>query len=535
MHHKIIDQYLSEGRINKDAALRLEEFESMLKTAGAYETFKNVVGTLWGAVATNAPRAVAPVAGLVAGAGVAHMIDTSIYNTSKLQQQKEVWNSYDHMMQTTPKLMKQDPGLVLQRFKEIASISPILASNPAIASKMVTRVLKTGLDEDDMEKLYKIEVAAKQSRRLAPMGVMGRMGNTLGEMFGRGVAAVTESTMNEFITQPFSKLVAEGRQELQRRGHENNPYFRSEHELKRRLESAKADGIHIHDEVYKLDIRNPDHVKALTTTYGKDYATLFPEVMEYYAKLDNQTKQASVLADVHVLVKSAALPEGFWKGLLSATAVGLGAGVVNEVGDYLSTQRRAKAIAASWDTASKNLANLTESGHRLSQGIDYTDPTVQQKARDTFNTLVSVAPDLAINPLVAAAYVNKIMNLEEIDFGAVKTVSDIQKNMSSSGAYQSPFANVPGMRGFETGFQLAGGNEYLKALPRELSIPEDQREYEDKKRALDLKMMLTQSKKLKNDKKSEDLHAQSQEFLTQAKAVLSKARGYGKGQTLGNG
>lgn len=488
--HPIIEEYLDKGYITKEAAVRLEDFEAMVKEAGFLDSLKTMLPKVWQTFksvgGTALKHTAGPTIGAATGIGLAHLINAKEYKRQVMRQQEQLNDSFSKMHEAHPELKEADPNLIRDRFHEIANISPTLAGAPSVAGKLVKKTLQAGLDENDVSKLYQIESNAQRVGIKMPNTITAQIAQTAIEPIARdatdyamgrlgatppsAVGSATDMSSTVGVpTKSFQELVAEGRASHQANPDPmSNPYMRNINTFADRVKAAIKEGIPVPQEIKNLNLANANDVKAIGTILGNDVEalfTLFPELRE------STEKKASALAAHHVLIKQAKLPEGLVTALLAASAVGLGTGVVHEVGDYMESKRRSKLLKDSWSQTSKRLKELTNKGSRLAAGIDYNDKEIQGKANETFNTLSAVAPDLATNPSVASSYISNVIANEREDFQGIKLVSEIQKNMDAVGGYKSPFSRTPVVKGFESGFQTAGGKEYVGTLAKELGKP----------------------------------------------------------------
>jgi hypothetical protein len=156
---------------------------------------------------------------------------------------------------------------------------------------------------------------------------------------------------------------------------------------------------------------------------------------------------------------------GVLKGLMGAAAIGLGVGGAHQVGSYFQTRKMNDKIKDSWEETSGTLRRLSDESSRVVSGVDYSDPETQTKARGAFQTLADVAPVLASNPMLATTFVNTVMQNEgQVGIDTAKTISEIQKNLKAVSEYESPFAGSPAIQGFESGFGMAGGKDFVKNI-----------------------------------------------------------------------
>ncbi len=491
--HPIINEYRKKGYITKEAAIRLQEFESITKEASFADTLKKV----WGALKEIGSGALTSTAGPLVGtaAGIVTMDYLNNRELKKRDQniQKKLDDSFEKMFSLLPKLKKYDKEKVNERFSDIARISPTLASTPQVVAKVVQRTMKKGLDEKDMFNLSQIESnatriksAPKPKSRWAPMArqTVAPIAQEMAErgMLHAGVTPLSKrrtpqdaSDLSQF-SRPFGEIIGTNQDILSRVPPEHKlnamkQLIQDPQSSVERIRSAVKAGVPLPDHIKNLHSGNPKDIKALHSfLVSPEGGALFPEIHASSEETDKYKaeKKAHVLADMHILVKEAGLPQGFWTGLLAAGALGLGTGVAHIAADEISTRKRRREVSDSWNETQKNLKKMTSEGNELANNIDYSNPKTQAIAKNVFNTLVTVAPDLASNPSIATTYVNRLVGAGEIDVQAIKTVSEIQKNMDSVSGYSSPFAKNPLVRGFESGFQASGGEKLIGEVSKSL-------------------------------------------------------------------
>ena len=468
--HPIINDYLEKGFIEKEAAARLNDFEGLIKEAGFLDMLKKVWNTIRKPVGTALKTTVGPVVGSIAGVQLAKYLNDQEYTKQQNETNAQLQHSFQVMKTIHPEFQKKDPIKLQQRFNEIAHISPTLAGTPTIAAKVLKRTFNKGLDEIDMRKMYQLEDHAQRLKALpGPQTTMGDLAMDLGPTLGRELISpiVSNTVNNASIFKPpyegFNTQVASGKKLVQAFTtiKQISEYVQNRERFDARRLAANEEGI------------LPDKLEENGKVTGRMMNSLFPEAVEREKQIMSMSKKASVLANAHILVKEAGtLPPGFLKGIMTAAAFGLGSAGVHFAADRIISKRRQEDVLNSWDQTSKSLKNMTETGHGSAEGVDFLNKETMDAAKSTFQTLVTVAPDLATNPTIATAYVAKVLRAGELDVAAIKTVSEIQKNMEAVGGYKSPFAKSPVVQGFESGFQSAGGKEYMGAFAKDQVKPE---------------------------------------------------------------
>ena len=464
--HPIIKEYLDKGHIDKEAAARLVHLESMTKEAGFVDMLKDVWKSMKTIGKETLRTSIGPAAGMAAGAYIAKKMDDSARDDFFYKQKMEMSESFNKMREMLPKLKNADPMQVRARFDEIASISPTVASTPQVAAKILNRTMKKGLNEMDIQNLSQIEsnIVNIKSQKV-PGSIMAKPSK---DFVTSIVTNITNESIDNIIGKPFTTQVNEAMGELVGATKDKVVnYLKDRRMIEKRIKAAHKHGISIPQHILDLDFKavasDPTIQQFMKSPDGR---MIFPEITAWAREQRQTEKKANALSNIHILVKEAALPEGFWRGLLTAGAIGLGTGAAHFAADSISKSRKKKAVLESWDQPQENLKKMTLEGNQLSLGIDYSNPKTQEAAKNVFNTLVTVAPDLATNPDIATTYVNRLINAGEVDVQAIKTVSEIQKNMDSISGYKSPFSSSPIIKGFETGFQTAGGEKFVHELAK---------------------------------------------------------------------
>ncbi len=84
----------------------------------------------------------------------------------------------------------------------------------------------------------------------------------------------------------------------------------------------------------------------------------------------------------------------------------------------------------------------------------------KERARDAFQTLVSISPTLARDPESTRAFLTASVNAEVgVPTDLLKNISEIERNVSQAGSYKSGPGYGPLLSGFGGGFADAGGGE----------------------------------------------------------------------------
>lgn len=485
---KIIEDFLEKGLIDKEAAARLELFENSLsKEANWADMAKNIgMGILKGVVPATAGAILGEMA-------YEHFGKGKLEEDKKIQHAGMV-NSFENMMLSNPHLETRRPE-VYERFMEIGSLSPTVASAPSVAKKVIERTLDSGLDEKDMSNLLNLENNSRALRQqgvpstfmgMASKGFLTSLGQGLSvelsapPVVAPGVSAVASGASDEVNTDEWSNS-----QKLKRIAltykilHKKNADFPSE------IRDLNVDSPQGLLTLGRYLEKNPGILGSLTK---KTFSSQQEMDQAFLNEIQGMQKKAEILGIQYCLIKNANLdsldktaapiipigkmgPVGkTLLGLGAASLFGFGVAAAEEAADYARTRKMNTILGESLDKTKKNLSQMSEEGHRLSSGIDYTDRKVMDKAVEQFRVLSDIAPALAANPTVATSFVNTVMSQEGvISPELIKMISDTQKNLSSIREYKSPFASSPFTSGISRGFGAAGGEEMIRSVAKGLT------------------------------------------------------------------
>ena len=189
-----------------------------------------------------------------------------------------------------------------------------------------------------------------------------------------------------------------------------------------------------------------EEAKEMMQEVGQEVKRFADEGLTPYAEHNYKTA-AYNLADAYTIVKEADFKEHLMdilKGVGVAAGIGLAGAAGNKaIGMYQEHKLKGK-LDSSWAMTLNKLKAMTSTGGRYAQGQDYHNPDVQNQAREAFHTLSVIAPALAVNPTTASTFVNRaVQNESQIDPELLKTISEIQKNVSQAGKQEEgPFTKA---------------------------------------------------------------------------------------------
>jgi len=436
--HPIINEYLEKGYIDKEAAARLTSFEEMTKESSFGDNLKRIWTKLKDTGGDTLKKSLGPLIGTTAGFYLAQKVDQSAKEEFRKKMQQDMQASYTKMFDAIPALGNKDIRKVRERFNQLSAIAPTVASTPEIAAKVIHRTANKGFNEDDVHKLTQIESNyVNISRRPIPKSPFSAIGPAIGDKVVRPLvnAVVDASVIPSFdqqVRDSAARMSGLSEDEIYNSSMWNSTFITN------RIKAAVKAGIDVPDQIKNLKAGSGDMASILDALLRTPIGErLFPDIMAKLRQFDaDKTKTAQALSSIHCLKQgfektAFEIPKSFWTGLMVAAASGLTAGGVDALSRSFARKQRQEKIQQSWDVTQSNLKNMTKSDSQLSRGINYKDPKTQAAAKNVFNTLVTVAPDLAANPEIATSYVNRVVNMGEVDVQAIKTVSDIQKNLDN--------------------------------------------------------------------------------------------------------
>lgn len=314
-----------------------------------------------------------PLLGTLAAMGTAGYASYLFSKKDEERHRQDLTNSMKSLYTRSPAFAK-DPAKFAERFGELTVISPTIAKNPGLASKIIEKRLKPGFSVDDVHKLTSIEHNTSTSHRLPSPAASARAS-------AYGALQTLVSTF--------------GPQELQRLRHES---------LKARSGLSVIEA----DQEKKLDAEADDLAKSLGGLMQEAFAEkgLIPpqegHEKKSAARAVSDECLGQMLAERYVLLKTAGLGNILGEGAKNmgrglayfAPAIALGGGI--ELARQVMESRRNKALE---QQADKNFAQLIRSSD------DLRTPENKELAQEAFQTLKAVAPSLAARPLVAKTFI----------------------------------------------------------------------------------------------------------------------------------
>ena len=423
--------------------------------------------------------------------GAAKLIDNIDFSLKDRKVQKNISNLTQNLSQE-PEFQNKTP-MLQKRMREMSMLSPSVAQTPLAAKPFLKETIdKNELDLSDIETLLGVESKLMSTR-------VKHQSGDLAKLFRQG-------TVTKLVAPVLAHTIAL-----------NNKNFESTMKMEARRETpAKAPepkkflGIKMptvgqKQEKYTYEHYMKDFVKPLLNTYKEKHGELPKELQGF-----DINKRSGLMGAYHTITQNKELdrklapykkemmmkkegvslnqylnkaPEkasSFWSkldpsikkglfGALAAVGIGSGFGATQEVAKFVKSKKENKKIEESWGNIRERLLKLKPHEGETSRNPEesYKNPKVMDKARGFFNSIASFAPSIAKDPVLGTTIINNIMDLQgNIDVSTLKNLVDIQKGVSMSQEYRSPFAQSPFVRGLATGFGVAGGEDFISQLPR---------------------------------------------------------------------
>lgn len=393
MRNPIIDTFLERGHITKEAAARLEDFDDMVK-----EGFE--MGDIWkrirdaAVIAKDIVLKSAPALVTVGIAGAAaHQIKKQYTKHLNIQLGNNIGVSRKMLQEQHP-VFQSDPERATSLFNEVANLAPNVASKPNIAGKIIKKYIDTGLDYDAVYSLMKLDQATSQTKVLnkpEPPNLAAISASFITPVAGDIMSHLQSGSAPQTPSGPTSQQIIQGAAEM-------------DPEMLRGLMPKRAS--------YNSGIS----INTLATLYPFiKQAGFFSELGKKFNKLDPRWAQPlAVIGGISAL-----------KGLGSLAVAG-----GQKLYEKHHTEELKKDLLDSWARTIGRLQAQSSKGAYFTSGVDYNSPEVMEQAQQAFNTLATISPSVALDPLSAATFVNKaIQNDSQIEPELLKTVSEIQKNI----------------------------------------------------------------------------------------------------------
>lgn len=287
-----------------------------------------------------------------------------------------------------------EPEKFLERFNELALISPTIAKSPNLAVKLIDSKINSGFNVDDIHKLTAIEHNASTSRGYRSPGAAGRAG---------------ASSALGTIMQSFGPSLL--------------PYYA---EKRKDYQNAIAN----------INKDTEDRVRSTADRLASKYSLNKESSM----KTASDECLGTMLAERFVLLKTAGVGDMFALGAKNlasvvpyyASAIALGGGV--ELVRHVMENRRNTALSAQADKNFKMIMRDSDSAKGN-----------KEIAQEAFDTLKAVAPSLAARPLVAKTFIEYVSAHGQIAPETIQQLAEAENKVRGIGG--------DGGKGFFTGIK----------------------------------------------------------------------------------
>jgi hypothetical protein len=167
-----------------------------------------------------------------------------------------------------------------------------------------------------------------------------------------------------------------------------------------------------------LSIEDKQRLLLLQTQFNPN-----PETSQFMPKIA-AADAGSILADA-VLIKEAALGKDF-KTFGALTMLPVATGIVGGAINFGLSKVKEKKTSEALNKSFLQALNMSDKDR---DGLLDN----KEKARQAFNTLANFAPQVALDPQAARAFMTKIVSYDQgIDTGVIKELSEITRNLSSN-------------------------------------------------------------------------------------------------------
>lgn len=506
----IVEKLFNDGIIKESQIQEMEEFRNFVKEAGWLSSVSQTIKPFAKDFGRSLLAAL-PAAAIVAGG-------------SRLADKLDDKRRDDNLNSSLKTLMRHNNNLrnnprTVGAFHQVAAIAPNVAQTPVIMNSLLPEIVDSGLNTMGLSNIVAMEKNLTVGRKAGTNPSI--FGNMIRAIAPTAAEAATEGTTNYLNKRDYFSDEEDGANKGDgtseggpntpnnnggvagttvgnKRGVANalfktpvddSPIDKSM-EFKYFYSLAKQEGL-LPKEVSNIDIHNPNQVNRFMHWSGKNslaVSKITNSLQSKYGNIDHYLKvgrQAynrrygrekkaefigEVLADA-IFLKTAGKVNTVSKainGLMAAAAVGAGFGIVEESADYARNKSRKKNLVSSWEEAKTILQKMPDQV----KAWDGTKDNLN-KARGAFNAMVSVAPDLAQNPVIAASFINTTLNNQGlIDSNSLKSLTDSQKNYTASNNYTSPFSKSPFFAGATSGFSAAGGKKLIDSFAGGIGKPD---------------------------------------------------------------
>lgn len=352
---------------------------------------------------------------------------------------EDLKNSYHALARTDT--FRSDPSSFAERFSELSLISPTVASNPALAKKIITPRLAQGFDLDDIHRLSAVEYHSTNTRRA---------GDPTSEGFSQAADAFTKGVRNVapvlvahlmaprpapskpmVIKMDNGKQIKAAPEKIHQAATE-----RSEELLKRNNEIVGADKM---EAILKtlgaikkdddMDKKGSAQESAGTPENRVSDECLGRMMAERYV-LYKTAAGGGVLSSMEKVYGKLGLNKGVkalkdqFGHIVPALVVGGGIQLLREV----MKERENDKLRAQADQVFAQL-------RRQSASIQGNP----QVAAEAFDTLKSFAPSIAAKPLVAKSFIEGIVSAEQLPVDTAALLARTEQTIRDNGGSDKGF------------------------------------------------------------------------------------------------
>jgi len=344
--------------------------------------------------------------------------------------------SYNQLGQTSE--FKKNPINFGQRFSELMLISPTIASNPGLASKVITPRLSAGFDLDDVHRLSAIEYHTSRTPRPQLPGAAAKAQAMVGlDQAMRVVLPVlTERAMKSSETPSQIDLFGSGA---------NKPIDIDHQDIRNRIESfhptARAAALQARAEKWRAQGQPEDQILRATAASMEPLKKDWEATLSHYKSVDPriQTAFEKTLSEMGLKKEGAASMTAKPQESVSEECLGRmlaethmmckEAGLLQTVGNFLKPSANkmvdyAKAMTIPLAIGvgvqairslmqQRENAQMRQQADHVFSSLKRTSDVVRENpeiASEAFDSLRSFAPALAVKPIIARTFVENVVN-----------------------------------------------------------------------------------------------------------------------------
>lgn len=380
---------------------------------------------------------------------------------------------YDKTFARSP-LFQQNPGHFNERYRELYTISPTIAKNPQLATKLIKDRLDKGFTVDDLHRLSTIEYHASNTRKGPDASAVGRAA-ALGALEGT-LRTVEPLIIQEVLSRsapgggqrgpagggPSSdaKLKAELAQTIRNYGVSETTVQKAM-KIDPTDEAAKKAYI---DEATKEVMQTPGMQQMQQDLVATMMAQMEARQAAKKAAMEKKSSALTVsdecmavmLADRYVMAKTAGVLDVMGQGAKAlggnlafmAPALALGAGTI--LAQSIMSNMRESELSGRADAV---FADLKKNNDKISAN--------PQISREAFDAIKSFAPDLAAKPNVLRTFLEHAVDTEgRMPIENIKQMAETQNIVAKKapdGGFVSGLKAPMSLLGLKVPGNISGG------------------------------------------------------------------------------